>query len=622
VNTPFLAQSISAVEIAVAAVYVAVTCYLGWLGFRRTRNAADYLLAGREAHPFVMAMSYGATFISTSAIVGFGGVAALYGMSLLWLVFLNIFVGIFVAFIFLGGRTRRLGHELNAHTFPELLGRRFQSRGIQVFTGVVIFTFMPLYAAAVLIALCKFVVAEFRIEDQYEMVLLITTIVMSSYVIAGGLKGVMYTDALQGTIMLVVMLVLLVYTYAQVGGVTEGHQALTGLQDLVPAPLLAQGHRGWTATPQFGFGGTQYNMWWTVFSAITLGVGIGVLAQPQLVVRFMTVRSQRELNRAVGIGGLFILLIPGTAYVTGALSNVYFTQQGPLFEGRLVRMIDEAKGHALLQPLTRDSGGSWLEVKGPDGKAKPPIPVVLDRSERPAARPSAEIVRGRSIAVVCAKGVADDIIPAFITRAMPKWFGTLFMLTLLAAAMSTLSGQFHTMGTAMSRDVLEQTCPNRFDTVRAARYSILVGVMLADLIARVATGETVIARATAIFFGLCSATFLPAYVGGLFWRRMTKAAAVASMAAGFGATAFWMVFVKVPETRYIKVVTWLTGRDSLLADYPNWPAVDPVVVALPLSLLTAVLVSAFTQNGILRAAVAPEAQVLPAPAETGERVRP
>ena len=51
-------------------------------------------------NPIVMALSYGATFISASAIVGFGGVAAAFGMGIQWLCFLNMFVGVVIAFIF------------------------------------------------------------------------------------------------------------------------------------------------------------------------------------------------------------------------------------------------------------------------------------------------------------------------------------------------------------------------------------------------------------------------------------------------------------------------------------------------------------------------------------------
>ena len=90
----------------IVVIYLAIVGWLGWLGYSQTKDASDYLLGGRNIHPGIMALSYGATFISTSAIVGFGGVAAIFGMGLLWLTFLNIFVGIFIAFAFFGKRTR------------------------------------------------------------------------------------------------------------------------------------------------------------------------------------------------------------------------------------------------------------------------------------------------------------------------------------------------------------------------------------------------------------------------------------------------------------------------------------------------------------------------------------
>jgi len=147
-------------------VYLMITGYLGYIAYRRTQTTTDYLLAGREAHPYIMAMSYGATFISTSAIVGFGGTAALFGMSLLWLTFLNIFVGIFVAFVFFGHRTRAMGYNLDSHTFPELLGKRYQSRFIQVFSGIMIFLFMPIYTAAVLMGATQFLVVNLKLDYE------------------------------------------------------------------------------------------------------------------------------------------------------------------------------------------------------------------------------------------------------------------------------------------------------------------------------------------------------------------------------------------------------------------------------------------------------------------------
>ena len=129
---------------ALIAIYMLGIGYLGYRGFRKTRGSQDYLLAGRSVNPFVMAMSYGAAFISTSALVGFGGIAGQFGMGLMWLVFMNIAIGIVGAFIFFGRRTRRMGLALDAHTFPEFMGNRFQSRGLKIFLALIIFLFMPL----------------------------------------------------------------------------------------------------------------------------------------------------------------------------------------------------------------------------------------------------------------------------------------------------------------------------------------------------------------------------------------------------------------------------------------------------------------------------------------------
>jgi solute:Na+ symporter, SSS family len=625
-----LAQSVGLLEIIVVVLYLLMMVYLGWVGYRGTKTAADYMVAGRKTHPFIMAMSYGATFISTSAIVGFGGVAGLFGMSLLWLTFLNIFVGIFIAFVFLGGRTRRMGHHLDAHTFPEFLGRRYQSTFIQVFAGLVIFILMPLYAAAVLIGGSEFIALQFDLT--YDTALMLFTVITAAYVIAGGLKGVMYTDTLQGVIMFVGMGILLIWSYASVGGVVEGHRSLAAMGDQAFAGFKAIGQRGWTEVPAFGWGDTKYNLWWIVFGTIVMGVGIGVLAQPQLVVRFMTVKSKRELNRAAFIGGIFILMMTGVAFTVGALSNVYFAKYETVV-GKRVAVIDQAMVIAkkepgvekripckLIQLDTNNSGTAdvTLVVEGL-GKAAPLMPkaeIIELGDDRVEVHPHATSFTR----AVVREGEdwmfnPDSIIPIYVTSALPKWFGLVFLLTLLAAAMSTLSSQFHTLGTGIGRDVFERLSggpsainPNR--TIRVVRIGIIVGIVVALVLGHYVRGGYIVARATAIFFGLCASAFLPAFIGGLFWKRMTRSGAIASMIVGFLVTAFWLLFVKYQEAGAIGLVQYVlpdslseaackaAGRDfipSILAGHPNWPVVDPMLVALPLSIVTAVAVSLMTR---------------------------
>ncbi len=86
------------------------------------------------------------------------------------------------------------------------------------------------------------------------------------------------------------------------------------------------------------------------------------------------------------------------------------------------------------------------------------------------------------------------------------------------------------------------------------------------------------------------------FIGALYFPKMTKPAAIASMVVGFIVTAFWLMFIKAQEAQTIGLVQKITGgKPSLLADTPNWSVVDPILVALPISILAAVVISFFTQ---------------------------
>jgi SSS family solute:Na+ symporter len=613
-----LAQGVGIPEIIVVLAYLFIIVYLGFLGYKRTQSATDYLIAGRQVHPFVMALSYGATFISTSAIVGFGGVAGMFGMSLLWLTFLNIFVGIFIAFVFLGGPTRRMGHHLDAHTFPEFLARRYNSKFIQVFAGLVIFLFIPLYASAVLIGGCEFIAVKFGIP--YQVALLVFSIIIAAYVVMGGLKGVMYSDALQGTIMFLGMIILLIWTYSKLGGVIGAHRELAEMAKM-PSLFGKIGFQGWTKMPQFGWGEQKYDLWWIVISTITLGVGIGVLAQPQLAVRFMTVKSKRELNRAVLIGGVFILVMTGVAFVVGSLSNLYFYKYETI-TGKIVKTTEkvgviakkerdieaaipcrllhidtdsdgEADTHIVAQGHDVEKGGKVI----PFSKLMPSAEVTHKEDGTADIKPKATsflraVVRTKDGNWMFNTGT---IIPTYVTRAMPGWFGLLFLLTLLSAAMSTLSSQFHAVGTSIGRDVYETVSGRHGHGIAVTRVGVVIGIIFAVIISNYARGGYIIARATAIFFGLCASTFLPAFFGALFWKKATKPAAVVSIIVGFLVTAFWLLFIKDKEARALGFCYALFEKHSLLLDKPNWYVVDPIIIALPISIIVFVAVSLITK---------------------------
>lgn len=139
---------------------------------------------------------------------------------------------------------------------------------------------MPLYAAVVMKGGAVFIEQIFSIN--YNIALLIFTLITALYVISGGMKGVMYTSAFQAVVMFVCMFVLLFGLYKALGmGFSEANRALDSIDNLVPSHLASLGHQGWAKMPVLGS-----PQWYTLVTSLILGVGIGCLAQPQLVVRF------------------------------------------------------------------------------------------------------------------------------------------------------------------------------------------------------------------------------------------------------------------------------------------------------------------------------------------------
>lgn len=566
--------------VIVVVLYVAVLAFLGYKGWKATKSTDDYMVGGRSIPPFVMALSYGAAFISTSAIVGFGGVSSFYGYSMIWLPALNILSGIFIAYIIFGKRTRRMGLNLNAHTFPEFLGKRLDSKFIQGFAGAVIFIFMPLYAAAVLIGASKLIEVFAQIPYIYSVV--IFSVLVAVYVIMGGLKGMMYADALQGSLMFLGMLILLFVVLSQVGGFTGGNVALTEIADKMPAAFAGQGMSGWTEAPE-----RFSSAWWLVFSSLVLGVGIGALAQPQLVVKFMTVKSNNDLNKAVLIGGIFIFVVVGTPFVVGPLSNVYFNRVtshiGTTESGALVNLNDYV--------ITIDEDGNEIDPVISTGLTAFEVSRIGQETYEIMVN-SPEEIDFSTISMGAPD--ADIIIPFIIWDVMPDWFIYIFMLIILSAAISTMSAQFHTIGTAVSRDVVSTITKKSNDTrdILIARIGIALGIIV-TVILGMKLGVGVIARATAIFFGLIASSFLAPYAAAIFWKGLTKVGAISGIITGISIEIFMFLFTHAKEAAVFGICEAITGNVTLFAG--KLDAVDPMVIALPASALVTIVVSLLTK---------------------------
>lgn len=516
---------------AMVVVFVAVTLILGWFGYKNTKNNEEFLLGRSKAGPMIIALSYGSTFLSASAVIGFGGQAAVHGMSLMWLCFLNLFVGLIVAFLIFGGPTRRKGRALGASTYADLLGKIYGSKGIRAFTAILIIVMMPIYAAAVLKGGVNSLATITGLNEYYDLILICLAVIVAVYVVYGGIIAVMYNDALQAAVMFIGMLVILIVTYSYFGGVTAGNEALVNLWDtkfsqMDKVPGTLDGFNGWTNFSSFG--STE---WLTVVTTFLLGVGIGALTQPQLAVRFMSAKSDRDLNKSLLVGSLFMLVIVGSAYTVGPLSNVYFFDT-----------------HGMIASEYMSSIGLGTDFIIPQ--------FIL------------EIFEGMTFGDV---------------------FVSLFLLSLVCAAISTISALLHTIGAAGGYD-LYTLYRNRKGTMKGDSQSVnlnricIVVIMVLMVVYCYLMPKDIIAKATSIFMGMTAAALLPAYFHALYSKNPNRKAAIASISAGTVSYLFLALFINSGTSIFLPVCKMITGNAVFFPD-SVFAGIDPLVIALPLSII-------------------------------------
>jgi len=509
------------------ALFAAVFTFLGYLGYKKTKTAEDYYVAGRKMGALVIAFSYGATFISAVALIGFSGIASVYGHSILWLAFLNIFVGIFIAFIVYGFRTRKMGLSLKAVTLPEMLGNRFNSKKLQATSGLIIAVFMVFYTTAVFLAIANLFEVTFGIP--YWLCVVIFTIVVGLYLIVGGLYAVMWTHAIQGVLMVVGMLILTIGIYVMLGGIGPAHEATAALTpemlNSIGSPAATQAPNGLTSMPPL------LSAPFMLLLTLVFGVGIGVLAQPQLIVRYLSAKSEKALRRAIPYGGIFILLMTFTAFSIGPLCNELMVN-APKYSATLTE--------SLAYP-TKIVGG--VQVANPDA-----------------------------------------VVPLIVNEFFPTWFVVLFLFAVLAAAMSTASALFHTAGASIGRDVFEKGIMKKRtekQSLKITRVATLV-IVFATLIISLYPPDFV-AVLTSFFFGLMACTFLAPYTLMLYWRKTSRAGAWAGMLGGFIFTMLWYILV------YFKTAPTLIGGS--VTDNYMINMLDPIFIGLPLSFVLAIVFS-------------------------------
>ncbi|MDD2421252.1 MAG: sodium:solute symporter [Heliobacteriaceae bacterium] len=296
------------------ALFVGLLLASGIYSSRRTKTVNDFFLGNRKIGPWMSAFAFGTTYFSAVIFIGYAGkVGWGFGLSALWIPIGNALIGALAAWWVLGKRTRRMTGRLDARTMPELLEARYNSRGLKLFSALVIFVFLVPYSASVYMGLSYLFQEVMQIE--YLAANLIIATLTAVFLVLGGYLAVAITDFIQGVIMLggVGMMLYFFFSHEAIGGIANGVAKMAAINPQLVAPV---GPPGAIA----------------LFSLVIL-TSLGTWGLPQMVQKFYSIKDEKAVTRAMVVATVFCAIIATGAYTIGAFDHLFFSQL-PVLDGK------------------------------------------------------------------------------------------------------------------------------------------------------------------------------------------------------------------------------------------------------------------------------------------------
>ncbi|MDN5900186.1 MAG: sodium/proline symporter PutP [Brachybacterium sp.] len=292
-------------KIIALVVYFAVMVGIGIYAFRKTSDGEDYMLGGRQLHPFTAALSAGASDMSGWLLLGLPGALYMGGLVEAWIA-VGLTVGAGLNWFFIAPRLRQYTQiASNSITVPSFFGNRLHDRTniLRIAAGLIILLFFTFYVSSGMVAGGVFFQSMFG--GPYVTGMLVVGGVTILYTLFGGFLGASYTDVVQGMIMLVALILVPVTAMFVVGG---------------PAAMFASVRE---VNADFGSMTAGAS---AVGILSSLAWGLGYFGQPHIIVRFMALRSSRDAKYGLVVGMSWMILCVIGAVFTALAGLAYFQQ--------------------------------------------------------------------------------------------------------------------------------------------------------------------------------------------------------------------------------------------------------------------------------------------------------
>lgn len=513
--------------------------YIGIAFWSKAASTSEFYVAEGSVNPLTNGMATAADWMSAASFLSMAGLISFMGYD--GTVYLMGWTGGYVLLaLTLAPYLRKFGK----FTVPDFIGDRYYSqiaRTVAVICALIVsFTYVAGQMRGVGLVFSKF------LEVDIFWGVVIGMAIVFFYAVLGGMKGITYTQVAQYCVLIFAFMVPAFFISMQLTGSPIPQigfgSTLNDGSGMYLLDKLDQLHT------ELGFAeytsGTKSMQ--DVFF-ITVALMVGTAGLPHVIVRFFTVPKVKDARISVGYALIFIAILYTTAPAIAVFSRT-----------NLIETVSEQPYEAMPEWFnTWEETGllAWVD-KNDDGLINYRPGAAIEGAPS-IVRENGEIVRGELGEPLLNNFQTESENELYVDRDimvlanpeianLPNWVAALVAAGGLAAALSTAAGLLLVISTAVSHDLIKKQINPSIsdkDELKYARIAAAAAVVVAGYFGINPPGF--VAEVVAIAFGLAAASFFPAIVLGIFYKRMNREGAIAGMVAGLLFTLSYIVFFKI-----------------------------------------------------------------------------
>jgi cation/acetate symporter len=529
--------------------------YIGIAIWSRAGSTKEFYVAGGGVSPLANGMATAADWMSAASFISMAGIISFAGYD--GAVYLMGWTGGYVLLaLLLAPYLRKFGK----FTVPDFIGERYYSktaRVVAVFCALIVsFTYVAGQMRGVGIVFSRY------LEVDINTGVVIGMVIVLFYAVLGGMKGITYTQVAQYCVLIFAFMVPAIFISIQMTGNpipqlgfgdTLSDGSGTYLLDKLDGLSTELGFAEYTS-------GSKSTI--DVF-AITLALMVGTAGLPHVIVRFFTVKRVRDARKSAGLALLFIAILYTTAPAVAvfARTNLIETVSGKEYD-KMPEWFSRWETTGLIAHEDKNGDGVIQYVAAPEVN---------------------ELTVDRDIMVLANPEIAN----------LPAWVIGLIAAGGLAAALSTAAGLLLVISSSVSHDLIKNVLNpglSEQGELWAARISAAVAVVIAGYFGINPPGF--VAAVVALAFGLAAASFFPAIILGIFYKKMNSQGAISGMVVGLCLMLFYML--------KFKFGIFDGGKEAVAGLKDDWWfGISPEgfgSIAMVVNFIVAIVVNSFTED--------------------------